>query len=170
MGKHKDVTSIVRTKASQQYRDLTIAHNERTTKWAEALSKVRGLSVDEIQAEVIAFFLQELRNTDDLATMSKVNIATLTMKEQLKFETKKAHLERKYNKAIDEGDEQLAEIIYEEIIELLTDTEADYKKFKAINDAIKTMKSLEPKSITVNTQSQDDKMIFDIKDGVYTEE
>ena len=169
-GAKPEVKSIIKTKASKEYRQLESKTAEQMDNWSKAMAKVRGQTPEEVKNEISAFFLDSLRKTDDLPTLAKVNLATLEMKEQIKLDTRYKILQRKYEKAQSQADEEGMDSALAQIEELMTNTDADYKKFKAINETAKLLHSMKDKVVTVRTQDQDDKMVFDIKDGVYTEE
>ena len=167
MGKAQQVKSIAKTKADKKFREVMQKVNEKQDKYVETLSKYTDLSPEQLQMEFQSVFIDTFRRSDDLATMAKVNIANLEANDYIKLMTKKQFFERKYQKALDNGDEDLADKLYEEMMTFLTDTDSDYKKFAAINAAIKTIKGLEPKVVTHLTQESDDNVFFQDVSGVF---
>lgn len=161
------VKSIAATKADKNFREIIQKVNEKQEKYTKSLSKYTDMSPEELDMQFQSCFIESFRQTDDLATMAKINIANLEANDYVKLMTKKKFFEKKYEKALNDGDEHKADALYEEMMEFLTDTDSDYKKFTAINTAIKTIKSLEPKVVTHLTQESDDSVFFQDVEGVY---
>jgi len=166
-GKPQDVKSVVKVKADKKFREIMQKVNDKQDKYVSSLAKYTDMSPEELEMQFQSTFIESFRNSDDLATMAKVNIAQLEANDYVKLMTKKRFFERKYEKALAEGDDAKAERLYEEMMEFLTNTDGDYKKFNAINTAIKTIKSLEPKVVTHRTQEGDDAVFFQDVEGVF---
>ena len=92
------------------------------------------------------------------------------MKQKVSTELKRAMYQKALDKAEQSGDEDKINQVNQQIIDHLINTDTDYKIFKAVNEGLKTIKGLEPRKVAPGTHSTDDKMVFDIADGVYTEE
>lgn len=157
-------------RSSKEYRELMQKVNNDLDFYTKTLEKATGKDKDIAQAEIQAVYLDVLRNTDDLVAMQRENIANLVMKQKLATVTKQELLKKAYENAEEVGDIEEIKQAESAMLEHVMNTNDDYKIFKAVNEGIKTLKGLEPKQITITNQNTDDGMVFDISDGVYTEE
>ena len=161
---------MITTQASKDYRNLMEKVNQDMDFWSKQVQKVTGKDKDIVLCEVQSIYLDNLRKADDLQALAKENIANLMMKQKVSTELKRAMYQNQLKKAEQQGDEEAVNQVNQDILKHLVNTDADYKIFKAVNEGLKTMKSLEPRKVAPGSHSGDDKMVFDIEDGVYTEE
>ncbi len=169
-GAKPEVKSIIKTQASKEYREIESQMKDRMSDWTNAVAKIRGETPDSVQNEISAFVINSLRKTDDLPTMAKINLATLEMKEQIKLQTKYKLYNNRYEKCLSKGDDEGAELALMSLQDLMTNTDDDYKKFKAINETAKLLHTMKDKVVTVRTTQQDDNEMFNTGEIIDVEE
>lgn len=135
--------------------------------YSKAVERATGIHKEEAGAEIQAVYLDVMRKTDDLVAMQRENIANLVMKQKVSDHIQQKILEKAYERATESGNEEEILLAENALLQYTMDTKEDYKIFKAVNEGIKTLKGLEPKVVTINTQNDDDALVFDITEGAY---
>lgn len=141
MVKKKKQDSITKIENSEEFRNLV---NQSITEMENMIQVAEdaGMDPETAKNKVASMYVRNLQQTDELASLAKKNIAELMTRIQL---------DRALNREED--------LVSDKYIQL----------FRLQNEALRLLKSLEPKSVKHMVQVQDDKMFFDIKDGVYEE-
>ena len=165
--KSKQVTSLIRTKNSKEYLELMSKVNKDIDTWSKTLQRVTGEDKEKAICEIQSIYLDNLRKADDLQALAKENVANLMTKQKMSTHLKEVLLEKAYQEAKESGDFEKVKDAEDALLEYSMDTEMDYKIFKAINEGVKTIKGLEPRQVTINTQEADDKVLFQDVSGVY---
>ena len=158
----KHVPSIIKTKASKEYQAMLVAADKTVAKYSSVVSRAVGKSKEEIGNEIQAIYLDNLRRADDIQALAKENIVNLMLKKQ----TSDYLREHMYKRALAEAEaaddtEEVAKIEAGMINDLMLDDD-DLKIFNAINGAIKTIKSLEPRIVSQYSNMNDDNITFTV--------
>lgn len=126
---------------SPEYQKMVNQSLDEMNGLAKVMEK-SGISKDEAEKKVAAIYLRNLQKSDDLVACAQKNIAELMTRIEL-------------DRAINPEEE----LVSKKYIQL----------FKLQNESLKLVQSMKPKQINHSVQSDNDKMVFDIKDGVYDE-
>lgn len=141
MVRKKPTKTTVQTVNSPEFKTLV----DQSIAEMDSMTKIleqSGVSSEEAKAKVASIYMNNLKMADNVVTCAKKNVAELMTRIQL---------ERTINPD--------TELVSDKYIKL----------FKLQNEALKLIKDLEPTGATFKAQVDDDKMVFDVKEGVYTQ-
>ena len=140
MSREKDNT-IVRIQNEDEYKLLV----NQTIAEMDDLTEIAissGMDAAHAKEKVAAIYLRNLQMSDDIVTTAKKNVAELMTRIQL---------DRAINKE--------TELVSDKYIKL----------FKLQNETLKLIQDMEPKKMSHKVQTDDDKVIFKLKEGIYEE-
>jgi hypothetical protein len=159
----KEVSSIVKTSATKEYRQLLQEADKTISSYAEVVARAVGKNKDEISAEIQSIYLDNLRKADEPQALLKENLVALMLKKQTSDYLKELMHKKALEKAELEGDLEKVAEIEASMIEHLMINDFDLKLHKAINESVKLVKDAEPRKVTNNTNKYDDNMFFEVK-------
>lgn len=142
MAKKNTSKSIAKLQGEEQFKKLV----EESLKEMDQLTTIAvnaGLNPEKAKEKIASIYVRNLQQTDDLMALAKKNIAELMTR---------IELEKMVNPDT----------------ELLGDKYV--KLFKLQNEALQLLHKLEGKVVTHKVQVDDDKMVFDVTEGVYKEQ
>lgn len=141
MPKKKQQKSLVRIENSAEFQKLV---NDSMAEMEQMtnLAIKSGLEPQKAREKVASIYLHNLQQSDDIVGLAKKNVAELMTRIQL-------------DRAINPEEE----LVSKKYVQL----------FKLQNDALKLISSMEPRQVNHKVQVDDDKMVFDVEEGVYQE-
>lgn len=142
MPRKKQTKTIIKIENSEEFKQLVNSSVEEVNALT-ALAEKSGIDSAEAKSRVASIYLRNLQQSDDIVATAKKNVAELMTRIQL-------------DRAINPEEELVSDKYL--------------KLFKMQNEALKLIASMEPKTIKHSVQVDDDKMVFDVKEGVYNDE
>lgn len=139
--KARKQSSVVKIENSAEYKQL-VEQSIREVEEMTNLAIKSGMDAEKAREKIASIYLRNLQQTDDIVSLAKKNVAELMTRIQL---------DRAIN--VDE------ELVSDKYIKL----------FKLQNETLQLISRMEPRKLEHAVQLDDDKMIFEIKEGVYTE-
>lgn len=142
MAQKKNQKSVAVVEGSAEFKKLV----DDSIAEMDAVTQVAlkaGMDPEKAKEKIASMYLKNLQQADDTVACAKKNVGELMTRIQL-------------DRAINPDEE----LVSKKYIQL----------FKLQNEALKLIKDLEPKQVNHKVQVDDDKMVFDITDGVYEEQ